>query len=208
MRLRPLIGFVVRIGLLYVLMAWPWSIVGQAYASAYRGVCNACFSSLASGGSVHFQPISEPKRDYDSEIRFVNTRTGAKQLALTSSRDPAYYQTAFVIALVLATPLLWRRRLLALAASLVLVHMVILGKVFITLVHGLNREQVAVLHLSSGLERLVTLANREVVNDIVSLLMIPVVIWIVVMFFAGDWERWLGDVDEPVTSGETPTATV
>lgn len=195
MRLRPLIGFVVRVGLLYVVMAWPWSIVTRAYASAYRSVCNACFSSMVSGASIHFQPITERKRVYDSEIQFVNTRTGANQLALVSSRDPAYYQTAFVIALVLATPLPWRRRLLALAASLVLVHLVILAKVCLTLVHGLNRGQVAVLHLSHGVERLVTLANREAVNDIVSVLMIPVLIWMVVMFFAGDWERWLKHID-------------
>jgi len=196
MRLRPLIGFVVRVALLYMVMAWPWSIVTRAYASAYRSVCNACFSSMVSGGSVHFQPISEPKRDYDSEILFVNTRTGAKQLALASSRDPAYLQTAFVIALVLATPLPWRRRFLSLGASLVLVHLVILAKVCLTLVHGLNRGQVAVLHLSHGVERVVALANREAVNDIVSVLMIPVLIWMVVIFFAGDWERWLKDVDD------------
>ncbi len=182
-------GFFLRLLPLYVLLVLPWPGLKQTYSYCYGVVATVVFGSLVPGGSVRFEPLSEHIKGYDVKMHLVNRRTGATQIALTSSRDPAYFQTAFLVSLILATPLPWRRRLNSLLVGTALVHLAIFVKVLLTVLHGFTRDRVALLSPDPPWDAVLSALTRVAVADIVSLLTIPVMIWILVSFRQEDWEQ-------------------
>ncbi len=186
---RLIVGFFLRLLPLYVLFVIPWPGLKQTYAHCYGAVATVVFGSLVPGGSVRFEPMSKPMKGYDVEMHLVNVGTDAKQAALVSSRDPAYFQTAFLVSLILATPLPWRRRLMSLLAGTALVHLAIFFKVLLTVLHGFSLDRVALLSPDPPWDTVLSALNRVAVADIVSLLTIPVMIWILVSFRQADWEQ-------------------
>ncbi len=189
---RIIVGFFLRLFLLYGFLVIPWSVVKACYGSFYRVAATDIFGSLIPGGTVRYERMSEPRGGYDTHIFYMNTRTGAWQTAVASSRDPAYFQTIFLISLVLATPVPWRRRGWALVAGLALVQGFIFLKVFVTLLYGFSRPQVAVLDPAPLLRLWLSAANRILVADLVALLLVPVFIWMLVTFRATDWDGLAG----------------
>lgn len=183
-------GFVVRLVVLYALFVIPWPGLKSGYARCYSAMATGAFHSLTPGGLVRFEAVSEPQKGYDVKMHLVNVQTGAEQIALTSSRDPAYFQTAFLAALILATPLSWRRRLMSLMAGMVLLHLAIFLKVLLTVLQGFTRDRVGLLHPEPPWDAVLSALTRVAVADIVSLLLIPVLIWVLVSFRQEDWERW------------------
>ncbi len=183
-------GFVLRLLPLYVLLVIPWPGLGPIYASCYSAAASLVFGSLIPGGSVRFERMPKPEKGYDTKVHFVNLSTGATISAISSSRDPAYFQTAFLVSLILATPLPWRRRLGSLLAGLALVHLAIFLKVLLTVLHGFSQDRVALLSPDAPWDTILSALTRVAVADIVSLLTIPVLIWILVSFRQADWEYW------------------
>lgn len=184
---KQIAGFFVRLILVYGVLVAPWPGVKSGYASLYRSVATTVFRTMIPGGIVRFEPMSDPYRKFDTNIQFLNTRSGARQTAITSSRDPAFFQTIFLISLILATPLPWRRRGWAMVVGLMLLHVFIFGKVLITLLYGFTRPQMALFAPAPIWKTLLSVANRIVVGDLLALLFVPLLIWIVVSFREKEW---------------------
>ncbi len=187
---KQIAGFFVRLILVYGFLVAPWPGVKSGYATLYRSAATTLFRTMIPGGVVHFEPMSDPYRKFDTNIQFLNTRSGARQTAVTSSRDPAFFQTIFLISLVLATPLPWRRRGLAMAAGLALLHVFIFGKVLITLLYGFSRPQIALLAPAPIWKTMLSVANRVVVGDLLALLFVPLLIWVLVSFWGVERSGW------------------
>ncbi len=183
---RTIAGFFVRLFLVYGLLVVPWPELKAGYASLYRAVATAVFGSLIPGGAVRFEPMLDPYSKYDTDLHFLNTRSGARQRAAISTRDPAYFQTIFLVSLVLATPLPWRRRWWALVSGLTLVHGVIFCTVLVMLLYGFTRPQLALLAPGPPWGSLLSVAHRLAAGDTVGLLCVPVFIWILVAFRGAD----------------------
>ena len=186
---KRIIGFVLRLVVIYGLLVIPWPGIKGAYAALYSAGANFAYKSVLAGGLVRFHPVEPPGAKYDTHIHYSNLASGAKSTFKTSSRDPAYLQTAFLVSLVLATTLSWRRRILASLYGLMLLHIAIYGKVLITVLYGASRHKVAILDPSPTWERVLVIANRFASQDVVMLLIIPVLIWFLVTFRAWDWMR-------------------
>jgi hypothetical protein len=184
---RRIGGFFGRVLLIYGLFVVSWAGIKADYAALYSGGWNLVFRSLIPGGSVRFHATPPPTGKHDTYIDFVNLRSGARGTLTTSSRDPAYLQTAFLVSLVLATPLPWRRRLWALVGGLILVHALIAGRLLVTVLHEFSRAQFSLLAPGPPWNKVLSVANRLAVGDVVMLLMLPVFIWILVCFRQSDW---------------------
>jgi len=187
---RPIGGFFARLLLLYILLVIPWPGLKPTYARCYSSVATLVFGSLVPGGAVRFTPMPEPMKGYDVRMDLVNLRTSATQTAMVSSRDPAYFQTAFLVSLILATPLPWRRRLKSLVVGIVAVHAFMFLRVLLTILHGFARGRVGLLSPDPPWDTILSVLARVALADIVSLLMVPVLIWILITFRQADWERW------------------
>lgn len=133
--LKRISGFFVRCVLFYALLMLPWPGLMDGYRAFFRAGGNLVFASFGSAGSVEFEDVGS--RDHAKDTRLVLYKTHpipqSRSLEIKSGYV-GYRPTAFLISLVLATPIPWRRRLKALVVGLVLVNLFIalrLGLLFL-----------------------------------------------------------------------------
>ena len=88
--------------------------------------------------------------------------------------------TALTAALVLATPISWRRRLIALAGGLVLIHLFILVSLQSWIWN--NSTGVSLLALSSFWQQAADDLNYTLMNQLGVSFSVPVIIWVLVTF--------------------------
>lgn len=83
-------------------------------------------------------PLKKPEGVKDTLVLLKNVDPKKPGLGQThtSSRLIGYWPTAFTVALVLATPMRWWRRLVALLTGLILVNMFIAGRLTVLLLKG------------------------------------------------------------------------
>lgn len=118
----PLAGFVICLLMIYGVFCIPWPGVRQAYAALYRGAGNGLFGSFGAEGVVRFRPEQTGQERFDSEIQVHKRGNPTFSTIPHDSIRAGYLPTAETIALILATPVPWRRRWKALAYGVVLVN--------------------------------------------------------------------------------------
>jgi hypothetical protein len=129
MRARQVAGFGLRSALVYGLLIAPWPGLIEAYGSFYRVMVQIATISADPERSVVVSRYRPNRRlaatVMDTQIlhRIPDTAGFAQDVALQSirsSRSTGYMPTALVMALILATPIPWRRRASALGIAVLL----------------------------------------------------------------------------------------
>jgi hypothetical protein len=169
---------------LALLLIWPF--VGDAYSRAFIGVAHTFYHSMGSSVQVVFERIDERDgRDISMQVR--NLRVGMMVERHIPSRYSGYLPTALLIALVVATPLSWRRRLISLLIGLIALHAYIAVVLLLTIVRMLSREGPAQLFELSAFwnTALEQLMHHTTTSPTLSML-VPVVIWVAATFRRGD----------------------
>ena len=181
------VGFVLKLLLLYGLLAAPWPGVRGAYSVAYRAAANLVFGSFG-GGVVRFRASPSGREEMDAEIVIRNRRSPVAGTTPHNSRMTGYLPTAEVIALILATPIPWPRRWRALLWGVVLVHGFVALRLVITLLHWFSVEEPWALYDPSPFwgNVLSTLFEFAVLAPTCTFL-VPALIWILVTFRRSDW---------------------
>ena len=110
MSTRPIIGFFVRFLMFFAVLMILWSGVGAMYCGAFRGMGNLLFARFGTDGLVRFQRSLGSNTEDDIEVILMNRGNGAESTFAGSSRLQGYKPTAFLLALILATPVSWKRR--------------------------------------------------------------------------------------------------
>ena len=193
----------------YALLIVPWPGLERGYAAFFRGVGNTALSGsfwLWPRASVRFldlhapDPIGDldrvtpgtlppdlqvPKFEgiKDTLMVLINRDVPATfGLVRTSSRYVAYGPTVMLIALILATPLAWRRKLWSLLFGLLLIHMFILMRVSLTaLVNGFAADKVyAIVHPGAFWGGVLSKTETLFSDDPTVSYVVPVCVWFLV----------------------------
>jgi hypothetical protein len=135
---------------------------------------------------VVFQPSPDKDSVRDTQLTLENAKladsTGKGPVRRTEldSRSIGWVPTALTMALVLATPVSWPRRLTALAGGLVLIHLFI----FFSLQCWIwdKSAEMSLLTLSNLGQRVMDEMNYALMNQLGASFSIPVMIWILVTF--------------------------
>ncbi len=183
----PGLGFLLRFVVIFGLLIAPWPGLNQAYSHYFQSFGQMAFNrSGALPRMVVFAPATDNAAWIDTKMTLENaalvdnTGKGPVKSAEIDSRSIGWVPTALTIALVLATPIPWRRRLLALAGGVVLIHLFI----FFTLQSWIwdNSADLSLLTLSSVGQRMVGELDYALMNQLGVSFSVPVVIWILVTF--------------------------
>ncbi len=176
-------GFCVRVVLLYGLLIAPWPGVQEGYGALYRYGAETIFGDFGRGGVVQFVPLSGTDPMRDTEIILKKRHAPAVGRLPTSSRYGGYVPTAFLTALVLATPIRWSRRGLALFWGLLLVSVYVGFRLGLTLLNSYSGDHALALYDFSVFWKQVLSFTTEVVSVAISGAYIPpIFIWILVTF--------------------------
>jgi hypothetical protein len=179
--------FLLRAVLIFAFFIAPWPGLNQAYSRYLQSVGNIAFSfSLDSRRKVVFQPATGEHPGLDTRIILENTAllAGDPKHAIHAtefnSRSIGWVPTALTAALVLATPIPWRRRLGALAGGLVLIQLFILFSLQSWI--WAKSSIISLMALSDFWQRAADELNYALMVQLGVSFTVPVIIWVLVTF--------------------------
>ncbi len=195
--------FFVKVIAVYVLLVAAWPVARSAYTPAFCAMADLSFWRFGSAGRVDFRPIDPPSGnnsalDFDIRLENIRTRqTGTFELE-RNSRNMAYLPMAFTAALILATPVPWRRRLTALLAGLCLISAFIGLQLALHLLNVFsNPDPLNQFALAPWSKTLVQVSLKVAVLSPVTAYIAPVFVWVLVAFRRDDWKALAGPATVP-----------
>ncbi len=188
---RPIVAFALRLVILYAVLAAPWPGVRPGYAAMYRSAADLVLGSMLDG-RLRFEPIPGAADGKDVMVRLRAAEGSNQRLSMPhDSRLTGYLPTAELIALVLATPLAWPRRLIALAAGLMTVSAFIGVRLAALVAYVYAHEATGAPGglISAAYEVLAVAPTPGFV--------VPVLIWALVCFRPAEASAWMRRVARP-----------
>lgn len=193
-RRKPLVRFLGGFALWYGLFILPWSGLAVAYGRYFRCLARQAFAEDGDRRSVTFEasPI-EGTHSLDTRIVVANREPAvpaalhqAKILDL-DSRAIGWVPTAFLLALILATPIPWRRRCVAVFWGGLAIHLFVL----LALAMYIFNETGQVGGLSfdawpAGAKVIADGLEETLITQMGAGFVAPVAIWIAVTFRSND----------------------
>ena len=118
-----LVFFLVAVAVYAAIVLFPWSGPREAYRSLFTGSIHGVYGRFGSDGLVRCEKLDiDAMEDVTIYLgKRIGTRIGEVPVAVSTARL-GYAPLAFLIALVVATPIPWRRKWRSLAWGLVLVE--------------------------------------------------------------------------------------
>lgn len=198
--IRAVVSFTVVFGLL----SFPWSGWTEAYSRAFQRAGTAAFGTFGDNGIVRFQPAERVSRISDTEI--TTKLKGSRYLGVDeiSPRLMGYLPTVELIALILASAVGWRRRLIAIFGGLLLIHVFLYARLWLLIrVYFSGENQWQQYYPGPTTLKALKLANEVINIAPTASFVVPVLIWIAVTFRYSDWERIMRR--EPADTASTTT---
>ncbi|MEI6070619.1 MAG: hypothetical protein WCS31_02415 [Verrucomicrobiae bacterium] len=180
--------------LTYGLLIAPWPNWNDFYSSYYRALCNAAFTHFPGDMILQFEKNNAPLRpNLSTSISIGNERKIDRQgrypatVLQADTRSLAWTPTALLVALILATPLTWKRKLRALALGLLVIHAYIL---LITAFWIINRStEVGLVTLIGWQKNFAEALEYTFIEQLGASFVIPVLIWVLVTYRRGDLQK-------------------
>lgn len=185
---KPVVWFVLRLVLIYALLMVPWPGLRDAYAAVFRAGGNLVFGSLGPDRSASLKPLSDPRTKCDTVLVLRVKRAGRSMEARGACASRlGYVPTAFLLALILATRMPWRRRCKALLLGLLMVNIVVLVTVGLLVLKGLSTNLPPAVALLSPFGRKAVAEAAHLMTGTWSVFVVPILIWLLVAFRRADW---------------------
>ena len=198
--LKRLSLFFIGCSLVYALLIVPWPGLLDAYRACFRAGGNVLFHSVGgSAGSVLFKPIPSGDHARDTTLVLIKRRPYDARAELDiKSVYTGYRPTAFLIALVIATPIPWSRRWRALVWGLVWISAFVAFRMWLRLLDVFSDGNALAIYSFSPLwKSLLQTLVKIIVEQPETHYMAPAFIWILVAFRGGEWKRAFGLQPQP-----------
>jgi len=187
-RHNPALRFAIRLVVIYVLLVMPWPGVGSGFSALYRSAINSLAWVLGLGDHLHVSVPPDQHPRGDAELATINPATGQRLRIEHGSRDWGYMPLAASLALVLAVPAPWPRRLRAAVFLTVLTLLSVALRIAIAALYGLG--SVGVINLGEamrkGIGQVMLAFSATPVNSFV----VPIMLWLLVLHWTYDWTQW------------------
>ena len=204
---RPLGRSLLLFLLLFAVLIFPWPGFDQAYGSYFRGFGTFFLGRDGPGEFLRFDPymLVHDFTTLNTQITLGNEERASPDghfpAAQTSldTRSIGWVPTALTIALIGASPVPWRRKVGALIAGVVLVHLLIL----FTLESWIWSQSsgLGLAHLSPFAQSVADGLSYTFVNQMGVSFSAPVVIWLLTTFRREDAARLFGRPGRPSRRG-------
>jgi hypothetical protein len=191
------IRFLSVFALVYGLLMALWAVWGASYCRLYRTGATPLLESFHGRAIVRFQPADNPRDEvriafYDRDSADSLGRLVPRQRIVHDVRCGDYIYTAFLVALVVATPISWSRRGRALLWGLLLIHLFMILRLAILIGYLLNTEPVALLALNWFWSRLLLMGTQVLTVNILPAFVVCILIWTLVALRREDWLALMG----------------
>jgi hypothetical protein len=194
---KGIIRFFCLFLLVFGLLLAPWPGVGRAYTIFYSKGASFLFGSIGATGAAQFEPLNDSeyhlrvilfnrtRRTADGDILRIRTRH--------NSRHAGYIYVAFLIALIMGTPIPARRKAWALFWGIILIHGLVALKLGLRIFHTFNNKPLSLFSLNPFCSRVLSITHQVFAVNATFGFIVCVFIWILVSFRRRDWERIQND---------------
>ncbi|HPS61899.1 MAG TPA: hypothetical protein PLK82_02500 [Bacteroidales bacterium] len=187
---KTLLLFLLKASLIYGILALPWSVYDEGYGNFYRKYATSVFGQFRGTGFVLFDKTKEPAITHvnlgNKKLQLPNGSYDTKAIDI-NTRIHGYLPTVLLIALVLASPVPWRRKFIALGVGLVLTMALITFKQWIALLWLCDKTAWLDLTHYTGLsKKLLAFTNTFISASSFTIPYFVVGIWLLVTFRLDD----------------------
>lgn len=198
---KPILRFLLLFILCYtgiLLLALPFK---DNYANLYRAMGKARFEQFGNKGIVQFFPYEDPDSKYKLNTKIVlfnvdqvvaARRSGQATVRgaeiFVSSWYSGLLPTILLLSLILASPVPWKRKILAVLIGIALTYLFILFKLRLVIAH--EYLSATFLEITPTFSKWLPTAYDIFVVNIETTIIFPVFIWILVTFRKSDVKRF------------------
>lgn len=189
-RTKPLLLFILKAAVVYMILAAPLSFYDEMYGKFYRKIAGNLFSTFHTHGIARFA------EGYEKSITRINVgnyeqveKSGALQTTFgyLNIRFLAYLPTVLLISLILASPVNWKRKLLALVIGLFLLTAYIMLLQWIHILFlSIRATWLKLFDFSESKKHIINLAYKYFVQMSGFTRFLVVLIWLLVTFRIDD----------------------
>jgi hypothetical protein len=191
-RSRTLLLFLLKTIVIYGALSAPLSFYDEAYGRFYRNLAGVFFSHFRETGFVKFSERPEPESTHLNigNTALIRPDGSTETYGINiNTRYLGYLPTILLISLVLSSPVPWKRRLIALAAGMILVYALILFKQWIFLLWQCEQNPwLNLTDLSGSGKKLLNFFYTFISVTSSSVLYFVVAIWLLVTFRMEDFK--------------------
>lgn len=176
---RKILGFAFRVLVYYGIAVALYSIVGTRYTYLFCRTSTVLFNTFSSRSHVNFQPDVHPTSSADVTILMETFKPPGKRETKLSARLTGYLPLMQVVALILASPVSWSRRLKGLIPGILLIHAFIgfrLWAISFFVFASLAPSQVGITQFTANLVAIVASPSPA--------FLVPPLVWLVIGFHA------------------------
>jgi hypothetical protein len=174
-----------------------WSRVGPTYADAYRASAKWLLDQPDGARLVRLDPLEHPDAGFlDTKVIVANRghlnrpRVAAADFAI-STRYTGYFELTFLLALMIVTPMGWRRRAWVVPVGLCLSHGASMARLWVSVLYQGELHPPLDLDVPDGFEMVLRIAQESFVADnLESGLLSSLVIWGLVVLPPEAWQAW------------------
>jgi hypothetical protein len=189
---RPLLAFLVHFLPIYAVLMIPWPGVRENYRAGLIGAANI-FLSCIPGDAGYRLSADSTRPDVERALLEIQHRTAGRAELRIDSGEVAYLPTALSIALILSTPVAWKRRIRALVVGFALVNVFIMFRLGLMAAFTVNLLNAAARGIPAGRWSKAVAAFAEFIGVGPGLsCIVAVLIWIVVLIRREEVSLFLG----------------
>jgi hypothetical protein len=183
-----ILGFLIRFVVVFGLLIFPSPTWNKLYGRGFRAVGNAVFARDDEKCVLYFEGHRQSQgfSAVDTRIMIGNRHLvdsngkGLGALLVLNTRSVGWLPTALTVALIVATPVPWRRRCWALLWGMLLIHSFVLFSVAVYIWN--ESTTVSLVTLSPFWKEIADALEYTLVTQMGISFSIPVLIWIAVLF--------------------------
>lgn len=196
-KFKPILTFLLWFVLAYVALLVLSLPLKEAYAKHYRALGKARFEQFGKKGIVQFFPLEEKQSKYKLNTKVVlfnldqvvaARRSGQATVKGGELFISTWYSgllpTILLLSLIIASPVSWKRKLLAILIGLLLVYLFILFKLRLSIANEYIKNPW--LEFIPSNPKWTKIAHDIFVTNIETTIIIPVFIWVLVTFRKND----------------------
>jgi hypothetical protein len=192
LRSKTLLLFLLKAILIYGLLSAPLAVYDETYGKVYRQIAGFFFSKFRETGVVKFREWKEPATTHINIGNYNLVRPDGTSKTLyvdINTRYLGYLPTILIISLVLASPVSWKRKLIALPSGLILVTLLVMFKQWIALLWLCDGAPwIQLTNFAETGKKMLTLANTLISVSASTVLYFVVLIWLMVTFRVDDFK--------------------
>jgi len=193
---RPVLIFLLKAIIIFCVLAIPLSIYDRVYGNFYRGVGNTVFAKFHKTGFARF---TASKTSFMTHVEAGNKMPTYNNVPIANvsadfnTRYRGYIPTAFLVSLILASPLKTRRKIFSLFTGIFILTAIIMIKQWIHLLYMCEQGTWLLLYnFTPEQKERIEWWYHNFANYSGSTLIIVIAVWILVSFRKSDMEALTG----------------